>query len=80
VSEHEYLDDYGRARRRLLKLGVYVAPAVITSLKLTPALAQAAPSCGPQVCGPNVCGPNKCTPTCTPSGGCNPGTCQPTGF
>lgn len=52
-----------RARRRLLRLGAYVAPAVIGSMLTAQARAQT-PSCGPATCNPNggPCGPANCAP------------------
>ncbi len=50
-----------RARRRLLRLAVYVPPAVIGSLAIgRTAFAQKA-SCNPNVCTPN-CVPAQCKP------------------
>jgi hypothetical protein len=52
------------ARRRLLRLGVYIAPAVLGTLLIgRDALAQVA-SCGPAGCRPNTspCAPSPCRP------------------
>lgn len=49
------------ARRKLLRLGAYAAPAVIGKLVLSSAaLAVPSASCNPQNCFPNggPCGPN----------------------
>ncbi len=58
------LDDEQRARRRLLKMTAYVAPAVIGTLLIgRTALAQTA-SCAPTRCLPNIgpCQPQSCKP------------------
>lgn len=48
------------ARRKLLKLGVYVAPAVLAAFVAEPAFAK---SCFPGQCSPpGSCGPNGCPP------------------
>jgi hypothetical protein len=61
-------DDLQRARRRLLKMALYVPPAVIGTL-LVGRVALAA-SCAPNAgCSPN-CAPNA---TCNPHTPCGPG-------
>jgi hypothetical protein len=67
------------ARRLLLKLGVYVAPAVLGVMSVSrPAGAQAKPSCNPSQCHPHggPCGPNSCHPH---GGPCGPDNCPPNG-
>jgi len=53
---------HDQARRRLLKMAVYVPPAFIGVLSLSEAACQA--SCGPSNCGPQgaPCGPSSCPP------------------
>jgi hypothetical protein len=70
--------DYDLARRKLLKLAVYVVPAITATFAVRNAGAQTF-SCAPKVCAPNVCQPNRCAPTCQPRGGCAPGSCGPVG-
>ncbi|HSI03826.1 MAG: hypothetical protein ACAI38_11990 [Myxococcota bacterium] len=61
-SESELL-----ARRALLKLGVYVAPAIVGTLMLSSKPVAAQASCGPQACKPAAsCGPTDGTP-CAPN-------------
>ncbi len=57
-----------RARRRLLRIGLYTPPAILASLALSsPAYAL---SCSPGSCNP----PQGCPPAgqCNPGPGCNP--------
>jgi hypothetical protein len=66
-----------RARRRLLALGVYVAPAILGIVALQQAGCQPSPSCQPAQCQPNT---EPCQPDlnpCAPNTGCNPDTCPP---
>ena len=58
------------ARRRLLKMAMYVPPAVLGVVSVSQAACQGA-SCGPNACPPDtVCGPSACPPQ---GGGCGPG-------
>ncbi len=83
-ATEEHLDARARARRKLLRLGVYVAPAVIGTL-LASRDAHAAPpvscqpsQCKPAPCHPHPCGPYPCHPAaCNPGPGCNPAQCNP---
>lgn len=70
--------DYDRARRKLLKLGAYVIPAVTAMISTRTAWAQTI-SCAPAVCSPNACVPTSCEPYCAPAGGCAPASCGPVG-
>ncbi len=59
-------DELDRARRRFLKVAAYTAPAVIATISIDKAHAQA-PSCNPSTCMPGVCNPNNCNPlNCMP--------------
>lgn len=51
------------ARRRLLRIGAYTAPAVLATLAMSRKAAARPQSCTPR-CGP-PCGP-PCTPPCQP--------------
>ncbi len=62
------LDPEGRARRRLLRLTAYVAPAVIGTLLIGRDVLAQTPSCSPKTCSPSSCGPLQ---------GCGPQTCKP---
>jgi hypothetical protein len=53
------------ARRKLLRLGAYVAPAILATLTAADARAQQ------QSCAPAGCMPNQCAPGCAPAR-CNP--------
>jgi hypothetical protein len=65
------------ARRRLLRIAVYVPPAVLGAVTLNASSGCQGVSCSPQVCGPgNNCGPTSCHPIVNP---CNPQTCNPSG-
>lgn len=65
VGEPNELD---RARRHFLKAAAYTAPAVLATITLNKAHAQA--SCNPSTCMPGVCNPNDCMPlSCNPLGG-----------
>ena len=60
-------DDVVLARRKLLKVVAYVAPAIVSTLAVRHASAQTTPSCGPSVCPPDsgcqpACGPSNCRP------------------
>lgn len=50
------------ARRKLLALGVYVAPAIIGTLLLSPDAQAQTASCGPTSCQPTPCNPVPCDP------------------
>jgi len=65
------------ARRRLLKLAVYLPPAVLGVISLQQAGCQPTPSCNPSTCSPatNPCQPD--TNPCSPNTGCNPDNCNP---
>jgi hypothetical protein len=57
------------ARRKLLKLGVYVAPTIIGTLLIS-GNAHAQATCGPSDCHPVTCDPKGCPPVrCVPDGG-----------
>jgi hypothetical protein len=57
-------DEVLLARRKLLKLGVYVAPAIVAAVVVTPANAAT----------------QSCVPTgCLPHEGCHPFQCKPHG-
>jgi len=62
------------ARRKLLKIGIYMPPAIIGSLVLTQ-------GCQPASCNPTQtpCGPTNCHPVINPCGPqqCNPQNCNP---
>jgi hypothetical protein len=51
-------EDVDRARRRLLKAAIYVAPTVISVVAVETAHAQQNPSCNPRI--------TPCTPNCPP--------------
>ena len=56
-----------RARRYFLKAAVYMAPAILATITLNKAHAQA--SCMPVMCMPGSCMPRTCMPTtCMPIG------------
>jgi len=73
-----------RARRRLLKLAVYVPPAVLGTMTLQLSACQVA-TCAPSACNPATCAPADCQPgqcppiTCAPVTPCTPdgGPCNP---
>lgn len=70
------------ARRKLLAMTAYVAPAVLgTMLYSSEAVAGTSTGGPPQGCMPDSCGPNAggCQPSsCSPSsGGCQPSSCRP---
>ena len=50
------------ARRKLLKLGVYAAPAIIGTLLISPDAHAQTASCGPTQCAPTPCNPVPCAP------------------
>jgi len=66
-----------RARRRLLKLIVYVPPTVLGVVSLQQSGCAPNPSCNPSTCNPATqpCNPDN-TP-CGPNTGCNPDNCAP---
>lgn len=66
--------DAAIARRKLLRAGAYVGPAILASLVSRSAFAQQA-SCAPVLCNPNNCTPG--TP-CGPATPCGPNVCGPT--
>ena len=68
-------DKIDAARRRMLRIAVYVPPAILGAVALNSAAGCQGVSCSPQVCGPgNQCGPTNCHPIVNP---CNPQTCNP---
>ena len=70
-------------RRRLLRMGAYVAPAVIGVLTVGGGGCQPVASCNPNRCMPRTqpCGPDGCNPNnnCAPLVGCTPQGCMPRG-
>jgi hypothetical protein len=66
-------NELSRARRHFLKAAAYTAPAILATITLNKAHAQA--SCMPATCTPGVCNPNGCNPVtgCNPATGCMPG-------
>lgn len=65
VPEAEGLEKI--ARRKLLKLAAYTAPAVIGSLLVSQDALAAQVSCNPPPCTPrNPCGPSTCKPRTQP--------------
>lgn len=59
-------NELDRARRHFLKAATYTAPAILATITLNRAHAQAA-SCNPSTCAPGVCNPNDCMPlACMP--------------
>ena len=62
-------NELDRARRHFLRAAAYVAPAILTTITLNKAHAQA--SCNPSTCMPGVCNPNGCNPVtgCMPVAG-----------
>jgi hypothetical protein len=87
-SHPEESQDQGllRARRALLKVSLYVAPAIVGTLLIPgDARAQATPTCGPATCPPSACQPDPCGPAeqcgpveCKPIE-CGPSACRPVG-
>jgi hypothetical protein len=70
-------NELDRARRHFLRATAYIAPAILATITLNKAHAQA--SCMPSTCNPGTCNPNGCNPlTCNPVT-CNPTTCMPNG-
>ncbi len=66
------------ARRRLLKLGTYLVPAILGTFTVT-RTAEAQTCLPPQGCNPRDCGPFDCAPfDCDPFRACTP-DCQPSG-
>jgi hypothetical protein len=75
-------DKIDAARRRLMRIAVYVPPAVLGAVALNSAAGcQGASQCAPLMqCNPNTtCGPNNCFPVVNPCApqACNPSTCRP---
>lgn len=66
--------DEAIARRKLLRAGAYLAPAILGALLSRSAFAQY-PSCSPAMCNPNLCGPG--TEPCGPAEPCGPNECTP---
>ncbi|MGD8317968.1 MAG: hypothetical protein PVH21_00765 [Myxococcales bacterium] len=65
VGDTKELD---RARRHFLKAAAYTAPAILATITLNKARAQA--SCNPSTCMPGTCNPNGCNPlNCMPFAG-----------
>ncbi len=61
-------NELDRARRHFLKAAGYIAPAILATITLNKAHAQA--SCMPATCMPGACMPTTCMPnTCMPIGG-----------
>ena len=57
-----------RARRHFLKAAAYTAPAILATITVNKAHAQA--SCSPSTCMPGACNPNGCMPlNCMPMTG-----------
>jgi len=70
-------DKIDATRRRLLRVAVYVPPAVLGAVALSQSACQpASPPCAPQSgCNPGgSCGPNSCNPIVNP---CAPQNCNP---
>jgi len=73
-------DKIDASRRRLLRVAVYVPPAVLGAVALNQTACQPASPCNPTSCGPTncspsgTCGPNSCNPVINP---CNPQSCNP---
>jgi hypothetical protein len=70
------------ARRRLLKIGIYTAPAIVGTLLLQRDAEAQSPTCDPYQCKPAPCPPKPCDPTpCNPTpckpAPCGPGPCKP---
>ena len=65
-------NELDRARRHFLKAAGYIAPAILATITLNKAHAQA--SCMPATCNPGTCNPNSCNPVT-----CAPGMCMPNG-
>ena len=65
-------NELDRARRHFLRAAAYVAPAILATITLNKAHAQA--SCNPSTCMPGVCNPNGCNPItgCMPVAACMP--------
>jgi hypothetical protein len=62
------MKELDRARRHFLKAAAYTAPAILATITLNKAHAQA--SCMPATCPPGSCPPST---GCMPAGGCMPG-------
>jgi hypothetical protein len=62
VAPTEQLTAQQQARRKLLAMTAYVAPAVLGTLLVGKRASAAPPSCGPAGCNPSKCGPLKCSP------------------
>jgi hypothetical protein len=61
-------NELDRARRHFLRATAYMAPAILATITLNKAHAQA--SCMPATCMPGACMPTTCMPnTCMPIGG-----------
>jgi len=61
-------NELDRARRHFLRATAYMAPAILATVTLNKAHAQA-PSCMPVACMPAACDPVSCMPaTCMPVG------------
>ncbi|UCH29436.1 MAG: hypothetical protein JSV06_14435 [Myxococcales bacterium] len=59
-------NELDRARRHFLRAAAYAAPAILATITVDKAGAQAA-SCNPSTCMPGVCNPNNCNPlNCMP--------------
>ena len=71
MNDRGETDELDRARRHFLRATAYIAPAILATITLNKAHAQA--SCMPVTCPPGACGPNApCVPDgapCMPNGG-----------
>jgi len=68
MTDEGETSELDRARRHFLRATAYVAPAILATITLNKAHAQA--SCSPSTCMPGVCNPNGCNPLiCMPAGG-----------
>ncbi|HEY3451736.1 MAG TPA: hypothetical protein VGK67_35595 [Myxococcales bacterium] len=61
-NEPEGSDAEKIARRKLLKLGAYAAPAIIGTLLISRDAQAQTISCGPGNCSPTPCNPVPCDP------------------
>lgn len=76
-KKEERAEEVDKARRKLLRVLVYAAPAIVSTVVVKPAHAQVV-SCGPVTCpplgGPCMPGGGGCPPTGAP---CGPSACRP---
>ena len=77
TKKAQQTEEVDKARRKLLRVLVYAAPAVVSTVVVKPAHAQVV-SCGPVTCPPlgGSCMPQGggCPPTGAP---CGPSNCRP---